>query len=57
MIDDLKELTFLLRKLKENKEFNGVYISSEYLRITLDSFNDVLEKTIPYIEEQEWGIN
>ena len=50
MIDDLKELTFLLRKLKENKEFNGVYIDSEYLRRTLDSFNDVLEKTIPYIE-------
>tara|TARA_R110000803_G_scaffold34012_2_gene74402 strand:+ start:2181 stop:2360 length:180 start_codon:yes stop_codon:yes gene_type:complete len=45
MIEDLKQLTFLLKKLKGNKEFNGVYINSEYLSKSLDSFTDILRLT------------
>jgi len=48
MEKDLKELTFLLKKLKKNKEFDGVYINSEYLKKTLDSFSYVLEEIKNY---------
>tara|TARA_B110001469_G_scaffold110873_1_gene112751 strand:+ start:924 stop:1070 length:147 start_codon:yes stop_codon:yes gene_type:complete len=48
MKKDLKELTLLLKKLKENKEFDGVYINSEYLKRTLDSFSEILEEIKHY---------